>query len=117
MLYRLPAIELVDNKDGKPVGIQQVIGRRPILAFGNSDGDFRCSSGPPRAGAEIGLLVHHTDAVREFAYDREGQAAAIQRRLGQSARATMDHREHAAGLEYRLSRREELMVCGRARCS
>ena len=69
VLMRLPAIDFIDDKSGKPVGINSHIGRRPILAFGNSDGDRQMleytQSGP---GARLMLLVHHDDAVREFAY-------------------------------------------------
>jgi hypothetical protein len=75
VLVRLPELNFIGDKAGKPVGIQQHIGRRPIAAFGNSDGDFEMlewvTSG---AGLRFGLLVHHDDAAREFAYDR---AAAI----------------------------------------
>jgi phosphoserine phosphatase len=71
VLLRLAEIDLVDDKAGRPVGIHQVIGQRPIAAFGNSDGDFEMlewtTSG---AGARLGLIVHHTDADREWAYDR-----------------------------------------------
>jgi hypothetical protein len=71
VLVRLPEIDLVDDKVGKPVGIHQQIGRRPIFAAGNSDGDYEMlrwttSAGGPR----FGLIVHHTDAEREYAYDR-----------------------------------------------
>lgn len=70
-IFRLPKINFIDDKAGKPVGINQLIGRRPIAAFGNSDGDLEMlqwttMSGGPR----FGLIVHHTDAEREFAYDR-----------------------------------------------
>jgi hypothetical protein len=72
VLVRLAEIDLVDDKVGKPVGIQQQIGRRPILAAGNSDGDYQMlrwtTSGK---GARLGLIVHHTDAEREYAYDRD----------------------------------------------
>ncbi|MGD8953375.1 MAG: HAD family hydrolase [Desulfobacterales bacterium] len=72
VIVRLPEIDFIDDKDGKPVGIHKFIGRRPVMAFGNSDGDFQMlewtTSGP---GARFGLIVHHTDAVREYAYDRE----------------------------------------------
>ena len=78
VLMRLPEVDFVDDKAGKPVGIQRFIGRRPIMAFGNSDGDFQMlewtTSGK---GARFGLLVHHTDAVREFAYDREGSLSVL----------------------------------------
>jgi phosphoglycolate phosphatase-like HAD superfamily hydrolase len=71
VLVKLPEIDLIDDKEGKPVGIHRQIGRRPIAAFGNSDGDLQmlqwAMSGP---GARFALFVHHDDAAREFAYDR-----------------------------------------------
>lgn len=72
VIVKMPELVLNDDKEGKPVGIQRHIGRRPILAFGNSDGDYQMlewtTSGK---GARLGLIVHHTDAEREYAYDRE----------------------------------------------
>ena len=72
VLFRLPDINFVDDGPGKPVGINEHIGRRPIAAFGNSDGDLQMlqwiSKGPHR---HLALLVHHTDAEREYAYDRQ----------------------------------------------
>jgi phosphoserine phosphatase len=86
VLLRLPEIDLVDDKAGKPVGIQQVIGRRPIIAFGNSDGDFEMlewtTSGP---GSRLGVIVHHTDAQREWAYDRESAIGRLVRGLDEAA--------------------------------
>jgi len=71
VLLKLPEIDLVDDGPGKPVGIQQVIGRRPIAAFGNSDGDQQMLEWTAGGtGARFCLLVHHTDGVRETAYDR-----------------------------------------------
>ena len=71
VLVKLPEIDLIDDKEGKPVGIHSRIGRRPIAAFGNSDGDLQMlqwtMAGP---GARFALFVHHDDAAREFAYDR-----------------------------------------------
>src|SRR5215510_3751150 len=71
VLVKLPEVDLIDDKEGKPVGIQSRIGRRPIAAFGNSDGDLQmlqwAAAGP---GARFALFVHHDDAAREFAYDR-----------------------------------------------
>jgi phosphoserine phosphatase len=71
VLLKLAEIDLIDDKEGKPVGIQSRIGRRPVAAFGNSDGDLQmlqwATAGP---GARLALFVHHDDAVREFAYDR-----------------------------------------------
>jgi hypothetical protein len=86
VLVRLPAVDLVDDKAGKPVGIQQVIGRRPIAAFGNSDGDFQMlewtTSG---GGARFGLIVHHTDADREWGYDRASHIGTLSRGLDEAA--------------------------------
>jgi len=86
VLLRLPELNFIDDKAGKPVGINQHIGRRPILAFGNSDGDFEMlewtTSG---AGPRLGLLVHHDDAGREFAYDRDSSVGRLNRGLDESA--------------------------------
>jgi hypothetical protein len=72
VLLKLPELDLMDDKDGKPVAIHSRIGRRPIAAFGNSDGDLQMlqwtAAGP---GARFALFVHHDDAEREFAYDRD----------------------------------------------
>ena len=72
VLVRLPEINFIDDKDGKPVGINQYIGRRPIAAFGNSDGDLQMLQWTTAGdGARFALYVHHTDAEREWAYDRK----------------------------------------------
>jgi len=72
VLIKLPALDLMDDKEFKPVGIQSRIGRRPIAAFGNSDGDLQMLQwAMAGAGARFALFVHHDDAQREFAYDRE----------------------------------------------
>ena len=81
-IFRLPQINFIDDKAGKPVGINQQIGRRPIAAFGNSDGDLEMlqwttMSGGPR----FGLIVHHTDADREFAYDRQAHFGKLDKAL------------------------------------
>ena len=71
-LFRLPQVNFIDDKTGKPVGIQEHIGRRPIAAFGNSDGDLEMLQWTTLTdGARFGLIVHHTDAEREYAYDRD----------------------------------------------
>jgi hypothetical protein len=68
-LVRLPEISFIDDKAGKPVGINEHIGRRPIAAFGNSDGDREMLEWTQAGGgARLMMLVHHDDAVREFAY-------------------------------------------------
>ena len=82
VLVRLPEINFIDDKAGKPVGINQHIGRRPIAAFGNSDGDLQMlqwtSAGE---GIRFALLVHHTDAEREWAYDRESPIGRLDKAL------------------------------------
>jgi hypothetical protein len=87
VLLRLPEIDLVDDGAGKPVGIHQVIGRRPIAAFGNSDGDVEMlawtTSG---AGPRLGVIVHHTDAEREWAYDRGSRVGKLARGLDEAPR-------------------------------
>jgi hypothetical protein len=84
-LMRLPEVEFIDDKAGKPVGIARVIGRRPIAAFGNSDGDYEMlryvTAG---AGPRFGLIVHHTDAEREYAYDREAIVGRLARALDEA---------------------------------
>jgi len=70
VLVRLPKIDFIDDKTGKPVGINSHIGRRPIAAFGNSDGDRQMLEWATAGeGARLAVLVHHTDAEREYAYD------------------------------------------------
>jgi len=86
-LRRLAAIDLVDDKAGKPVGIHQVIGRRPIAAFGNSDGDFEMLEWTTSAaGPHFGLIVHHTDAAREWAYDRASHIGTLARGLDEAGK-------------------------------
>ena len=71
-LFRLPEVNFIDDKAGKPVGINEAIGRRPIAAFGNSDGDLEMLQWTTiSGGVRLGAIVHHTDAEREYAYDRQ----------------------------------------------
>ena len=82
VLVREPKIAFVDDKEGKPVGIQRHIGRRPILAFGNSDGDLQMlqwTTGAP--GRRLGLVLHHDDGVREYAYDRQSHFGRLDKAL------------------------------------
>jgi haloacid dehalogenase-like hydrolase len=82
VIARLPGIEFIDDKAGKPVGIEQVIGRRPIMAFGNSDGDFQMLEWTTTGkGPRFALIVHHTDADREWAYDRTSRIGQLVRGL------------------------------------
>jgi hypothetical protein len=85
VLIKLPTLVLNDDKDGKPVGIQRHIGRRPIAAFGNSDGDLQMlqwtAAGP---GRHFCLFVHHTDEQREWAYDRESRVGRLDKGLDEA---------------------------------
>jgi hypothetical protein len=72
VLFRLPEVNFIDDKAGKPIGINEAIGRRPIAAFGNSDGDLQMLQWTTLSGGvRLGVIVHHTDAEREYAYDRQ----------------------------------------------
>jgi phosphoglycolate phosphatase-like HAD superfamily hydrolase len=87
VLVRLADVDFIDDKAGKPVGIHQVIGRRPIAAFGNSDGDFEMLEWVTSApGPRFGLIVHHTDAEREWAYDRASHIGTLARGLDEAAK-------------------------------
>lgn len=84
-LLRLPEVDFVDDKAGKPVGIQKFIGRRPIAAFGNSDGDQQMLEWTAAGtGTRLMLLVHHTDAVREYAYDRQSSVGTLNKALDEA---------------------------------
>jgi phosphoserine phosphatase len=86
VLFRLPEINFIDDKVGKPIGINQYIGRRPLAAFGNSDGDLEMLQWTTMAsGPRLGLLVHHTDAEREYAYDRESHFGKLDKALDAAA--------------------------------
>jgi hypothetical protein len=85
-LVRLPELDFIDDKAGKPVGINSHIGRRPIAAFGNSDGDFQMLEWTTKSGGKrLGLFVHHTDAVREYAYDRKSHFGKLDKGLDAAA--------------------------------
>ena len=87
VLMRLPEIDFIDDGPGKPVGIQKFIGRRPIAAFGNSDGDLQmlqCTAAGE--GRRFMLLVHHTDAEREWAYDRKSPIGRLDKALDEAQR-------------------------------
>jgi len=86
ILFRLPEINFIDDKAGKPVGINEHIGRRPIAAFGNSDGDLEMLQWTTMGGGvRFGLIVHHTDAEREYAYDRESHFGRLDMALDAAA--------------------------------
>lgn len=81
-IMKLPGIAFVDDKAGKPVGIDSRIGRRPIFAAGNSDGDFQMIDYTMAGdGPRFGMVLHHTDAAREWAYDRDSHIGRLNRGL------------------------------------
>jgi phosphoglycolate phosphatase-like HAD superfamily hydrolase len=85
VLARLPELNFIDDKAGKPVGIQQQIGRRPIAAFGNSDGDLQMLQWTAAgAGPRFCLYVHHTDTEREWAYDRDSHIGKLDKGLDEA---------------------------------
>ncbi|MGO9681596.1 MAG: HAD family hydrolase [Beijerinckiaceae bacterium] len=85
-LFRLPELNFIDDNVGKPVGINEFIGRRPIAAFGNSDGDIEMLQWTTMSGGvRLGMLVHHTDAVREYAYDRDTPFGRLDKALDAAA--------------------------------
>jgi len=91
MLLKEPKVEFIDDGPGKPVGINRFIGRHPIFAFGNSDGDLEMlqwTTDGPESGPRprIGLIVHHTDAEREYAYDRHSAVGKLDKALDAAPR-------------------------------
>ena len=84
-IIRLPEIDFIDDKEGKPVGINRFIGRKPIFCSGNSDGDLQMmqwtASG---SGKRMMLYLHHTDSVREWAYDRESHVGRLDEGLDEA---------------------------------
>jgi haloacid dehalogenase-like hydrolase len=85
VLMKLPQVEFVDDGPGKPVGINRLIGRRPIFAFGNSDGDKEMLEWTAAGeGARFMGLVHHTDAQREYAYDRDSKIGRLDKALDEA---------------------------------
>ena len=86
VLVRIPELNFNDDKAGKPVGIYEHIGRRPILAFGNSDSDMQMIQYTKAGdGRRLGLFVHHTDAEHEYAYDRESHMGTLDKVLDMAA--------------------------------
>jgi phosphoglycolate phosphatase-like HAD superfamily hydrolase len=86
VLVKESKVEFIDDGPGKPVGINRFIGRRPVMAFGNSDGDLQMlqwtTAGP---GPRFGLIVHHTDGEREVAYDRQSHVGKLDKALDEAA--------------------------------
>jgi hypothetical protein len=85
VLMRLPEIDFINNGAGKPVGIEKFIGRRPIAAFGNSDGDQQMLEWTAAGGGpHLMLVVHHTDGAREYACDRHSSSGTLDKVLDQA---------------------------------
>ncbi|OUS17984.1 haloacid dehalogenase [Gammaproteobacteria bacterium 50_400_T64] len=85
VIVRLPELSFMDDNVGKPVGINQHIGRRPIASFGNSDGDLQMHQWTTAGdGARFSLYVHHTDAEREWAYDRDSHIGKLDKGLDEA---------------------------------
>ena len=85
VLVKLPEIDFIDDKAGKPAGIHKVIGRRPVLSFGNSDGDLQMLQWTAGgSGARFMGLVHHTDGEREWAYDRKSSIGQLNTALDEA---------------------------------
>lgn len=85
ILMREPKLHFIDDKAGKPVGISYHIGRRPLAAFGNSDGDLEMLTYTTAgSGPRLGLIVRHTDAAREFAYDRDSPFGRLDKALDEA---------------------------------
>ena len=85
VIRRLPEIDFIDDKAGKPLAINRHIGRRPAAAFGNSDGDLQMLQWTTAGdGPRIGVLIHHTDADREWAYDRDSHIGRLDQALNEA---------------------------------
>ena len=85
VIVRQPALDFLDDKEGKPLNIENIIGRRPLAAFGNSDGDLQMLQWTAAgSGARLMLLVHHDDAAREFAYDRKSAMGRLDKALDEA---------------------------------
>ena len=88
VLVKLPEIDFIDDGPGKPVGIHKFIGKRPVMAFGNSDGDLQMLQWTTAGtGPRFGLIVHHTDAEREWAYDRQSHVGRLDKALDAAPKA------------------------------
>ncbi len=86
VIIRLPEMAFIDDKAGKPLGIHEHIGRRPIFAAGNSDGDFQMLEWTTSTdGPHFGLIIHHTDSEREFAYDRKSHIGQLNKALDEAS--------------------------------
>lgn len=98
-LNKLPELVFNEDKEGKPVGIHQYIGKRPVFTVGNSDGDYQMLQYTTAgSGPRFGLIVHHTDNVREVAYDRDSHWSII-KRIGRCCQKQLVNCRYEKGLE------------------
>lgn len=87
VLKRLPKVDFVDDGAGKPAGINKFIGRKPVFVAGNSDGDYEMMRWTTAAkGPGFAMIVHHTDADREYAYDRDSAFGKLDKALDEAQR-------------------------------
>ena len=103
VLNRLPKIDFIDDGPGKPAGINKFIGRRPIFVAGNSDGDYemlRWVTGGPQKG--FGMIIHHTDGDREFAYDRRSAFGKLDKAMDEAEARNWLLVDMESGLEENL---------------
>jgi phosphoglycolate phosphatase-like HAD superfamily hydrolase len=85
VLMKLPEINFIDDKEGKPVGIHQYIGKKPVAAFGNSDGDLQMLQYTASNNLKsLCVYIHHTDSVREWAYDRNSHIGKLDKGLDEA---------------------------------
>ena len=85
-IYRLPELDFIDDKEGKPLNIQKIIGKKPVFAGGNSDGDLAMMQWThSNSYKNFNLYVHHTDSIREWAYDRESHIGRLDKGLEEAA--------------------------------
>lgn len=85
-IYRLPELDFIDDKEGKPLNIQKIIGKKPVFAGGNSDGDLAMLQWTnSNTYKNFNLYVHHTDSIREWAYDRESHIGRLDKGLEEAA--------------------------------
>lgn len=85
VIMRLPEMEFIDDKEGKPLGIHRFIGRKPVFASGNSDGDLQMMQWTASGeGARFMLYLHHTDGEREWAYDRDSHIGRLDKGLDEA---------------------------------
>ena len=98
VLVRQAEVNFMDDKEGKPVAIHQHIGRRPIAAFGNSDGDLQMLQWTTAGdGRRLGVIIRHTDAEREWAYERESPIGRLDKALDEAAErgwVVVDMKDH-----------------------